>query len=130
MTKIATHEQGGIAITAADRQRLSAFDTVPALASELDRARILRRARPPRDLATMNARLLYEDLTTGERREVTLVYPRDECDRTARVSVTSPLGTALLGLRAGQSIDWPFPNGERHRIVLIDVLARARRSRA
>ena len=69
----------------------------------------------------MNSRVLFENETTGERREVTLVYPSDADIDAGKISVLVPVGTALLGLRVGQSIDWTLPSGEKHRYRVIDV---------
>ena len=60
--------------------------------------------------------------STGTTREVELVYP-DEADHvTGRVSVLAPVGCALLGLSAGQSIDWNLPGGKVHRLRVERVL--------
>jgi len=70
----------------------------------------------------INARIRYEDEDTGERRVVTLVYPDVADAASGRLSVLEPLGMALLGLREGESVDWPMQNGTRRRIRLVKVL--------
>jgi regulator of nucleoside diphosphate kinase len=92
--------------------------------SSLDQPRTarLRPAAFPADMGLINARIRYEDEDTGERRVVTLVYPDTADERLARVSVLDPLGMALLGLREGESVDWPLQNGRRRRIRLLRVL--------
>jgi regulator of nucleoside diphosphate kinase len=57
------------------------------------------------------------------RRLVTIVYPGDADESAGRISVLSPLGTALLGLSVGQAIDWDFPDGSR-RTLRVDALMR------
>lgn len=81
-----------------------------ALRAELDRAEVVDPARMPPDVITMNstARFVIHD---GSERELTLVYPRDADGRADRVSILAPVGSALLGLRIGDSIDWPVPGG-------------------
>lgn len=91
------------------------------LEGELARAIVVSRGEIPRDVVTMNSRVVFENETTGERREVTLVYPREADIDAGRISVLVPVGTALLGLRVGQSIDWELPSGEKHRYRVIDV---------
>jgi len=91
------------------------------LEGELARAIIVPRGEIPRDVVTMNSRVVFENETTGERREVALVYPREADINAGRISVLVPVGTALLGLRVGQSIDWELPSGEKHRYRVIDV---------
>jgi regulator of nucleoside diphosphate kinase len=65
--------------------------------------------------------VLFENETTGERREVTLVYPGMADIDAGRISILVPVGTALLGLRKGQSIDWELPSGERQRYRIVGV---------
>ena len=91
------------------------------LEGELARAMVVPRDEIPRDVVTMNSRVVFENETTGERREVTLVYPGDADIDAGKISVLVPVGTALLGLRVGQSIDWELPSGEQHRYRVIEV---------
>jgi regulator of nucleoside diphosphate kinase len=90
------------------------------LESELLRANVVPRERIPRDVVTMNSRVVFENETTGERREVTLVYPGKADIDAGMVSVLVPVGTALLGLRVGQSIDWEV-SGQKQRYRIVDV---------
>ena len=91
------------------------------LESELVRARVVPREKIPRDTVTMNSRVVFEDETTGERREISLVYPGSADIDAGRISVLVPVGTALLGLRVGQSIDWELPSGEKSRYRIVAV---------
>jgi regulator of nucleoside diphosphate kinase len=70
----------------------------------------------------MNSRILFEDETTGEAREVTIVFPGDADASGRRLSVLAPAGTALLGLAAGQSIAWPFPDGTSHSLRVVRMV--------
>ena len=91
------------------------------LEGELLRARVVPSDQVPRDIVTMNSRVVFEDEQTGERREVTLVYPRDADIDAGKISVLVPVGSALLGLRVGQSIDWTLPSGQKRRYRVIAV---------
>jgi regulator of nucleoside diphosphate kinase len=91
------------------------------LESELVRANVVPRGEIPGDVVTMNSRVIFENETTGERREVTLVYPGNADIDAGRISVLVPIGTALLGLRVGQSIEWVLPGGEKQRYRIVDV---------
>lgn len=91
------------------------------LESELVRANVVPREEIPDDVVTMNSRVVFENETTGERREVTLVYPGNANIDAGRISVLVPIGTALLGLRVGQTIDWELPGGEKQRYRIVDV---------
>lgn len=116
-----------IHLTQADMDHLLALiEATPGkrfgdLEGELLRAKVLPRDRIPRDLVTMNSRVVFENETTGERREITLVYPNLADIDAGRISVLVPVGTALLGLRVGQSIDWELPNGENQRYRIVEV---------
>lgn len=91
------------------------------LESELVRAVVVPRDQIPRDVVTMNSRVVFENETTGERREIQLVYPREANIDAGKISILVPVGSALLGLRVGQSIDWQLPSGEKHRYRVVDV---------
>lgn len=58
----------------------------------------------------------------GENRQVTLVYPGEANIAEGKMSILTPIGTALLGLSAGQSIDWTARDGRTHRLEVAAVL--------
>lgn len=91
------------------------------LERELVRANVVPRENIPTDVVTMNSQIVFENETTGERREVTLVYPGNADIDAGKISVLVPVGTALLGLRVGQSIDWELPGGEKQRYRIVKV---------
>jgi regulator of nucleoside diphosphate kinase len=91
------------------------------LERELLRAIVVAPEEIPPDVVTMNSRVVFENEKTGERREVTLVYPGSADIDAGKVSVLVPIGTALLGMRAGQSIDWELPGGEKARYRIVEV---------
>ena len=83
------------------------------LRGELDRALVIDPAAIPPDGVTMGSRVRFEDLETNEIEEYTLVFP-DQADIAAgRLSILAPIGTALIGARAGEIVDWPTPGGVR-----------------
>lgn len=92
------------------------------LEAELVRATVVPRDQIPPDVVTMNSRVIFENETTGERREVTLVYPDKADIDQGRISVLVPIGAALLGLRKGQSIDWELPGGRKQRYRILEIL--------
>lgn len=89
------------------------LEPLRALDRELDRAQAVRPEQVPPDVVTMNSKLRMTDLTTGQERVVTLVYP-DDGNGADRISILSPLGTALLGYRVGDEIRWQMPSGDLH----------------
>jgi regulator of nucleoside diphosphate kinase len=126
----ASSELPHIVITQLDRERLRRLmqHASPAegaelqgLDTELSRAEVVASREVPPDVVTMNSRVCFEDEGAGVTCEVTLVYPQDADPARARVSVFSPVGSALLGLRVGQAIDWAFPLGVQRRFRVLAV---------
>ena len=72
-------------------------------------------------VVTMNSTVVFEDEGTGESREVTLCYPQDAKGNPGRVSVLAPVGSALLGLSAGQSVQLVVPGGRTRRLRVVSV---------
>jgi regulator of nucleoside diphosphate kinase len=96
----------------------AAFDE---LRDELARAEVREPRDMPADAITMNSTARFRDEASGEERELTLVYPRDADGSPDKISILAPVGSALLGLRAGQSIEWPVPGGRSTRLVVLGV---------
>lgn len=95
-----------------ETQDLAGNPAAVALQKEMDRAEILAPSDMPPDVVTMNSRLTCQIQEDGTERELTLVYP-DQADLDAgRISILAPVGTALLGLRNGETIQWPGPDGK------------------
>jgi regulator of nucleoside diphosphate kinase len=113
-----------IIVTIQDFDRLQSLvsgsdtDATERLDAELARAQLMAQTEIPADVVTMNSDVVYEDATSGERRAIRLVYPRDAEATRGYVSVLAPIGSALLGLRQGQEIEWPTPSGKRRLRVL------------
>lgn len=92
-----------------------------ALEIELARATVVPAAEVPSDLVTMSSRLVVEDVRNGGRRTITLVYPEEADSDSGKVSVLAPMGSAVLGLRVGDEIDWALPGGRQARFRIVEV---------
>lgn len=95
--------------------------TAALLAAELDRATVLEPERVPSDVVTIGSRVVFEEESRGQKREVVLVYPSGANASAGRISVLAPVGAALLGLRVGDEIDWPLPGGRTAEIRILSV---------
>ncbi|HEU4651406.1 MAG TPA: GreA/GreB family elongation factor, partial [Croceibacterium sp.] len=73
------------------------------------------------DVVTMRSRVRFLDETSGEEHAVELVYPSAADLELGRVSVLTPVGAALIGLRRGSAIDWPNRMGAFRRLTIIEV---------
>ena len=108
-----------------DYARLSALESADVLVEELSRATVVPVERVPDDVVRMHSVVTYVVEGMGERRKVQLVFPEESDPSSGKVSVLAPVGVALLGLRAGQSIDWPFPDGRVRRLCVERTVAPA-----
>lgn len=118
-----------ITITRTDHDRLSRLaESVPEanatvadqLFQELDRARIVADDRIAADVVRMGSILRFTS-DVGEDRMVTLVFPGEADIAAGRISILTPIGVALIGLSAGQSIDWTARDGRTHRLKVESV---------
>lgn len=88
--------------------------SLESLRDELSRAQIVAPEDVPPDVITMNSTIEYVDVDSREEETLTLVFPSDADTSQNRISVLAPIGTAMLGYRAGSTIAWNVPGGVRH----------------
>jgi regulator of nucleoside diphosphate kinase len=107
----------------ADRQRVSRRDRdhLAELDRELDRAEIIGPEDLSRDVVTMHSTVRVRDLDSGGTVVYTLVFPGDADIEKERISILAPIGTALIGYRAGDLVEWRTPGGTR-RLRIEEVL--------
>ena len=112
--------QAPITLSRLDVERIESLLENPALhdlpaaerlRAEFDRAEIVEPRDMPDDVVSMNSSADCVDQSSGKHHTLTLVYPKDADADAGRISVLAPVGSALLGLRVGQSIDWPGHGG-------------------
>jgi regulator of nucleoside diphosphate kinase len=114
-----------IVISDTDHQRLEALvesarydaslhqDYLDALEGELKRAQIVPQSEVPEEVITMDSVVRLRDLDTDDVDQFQLVYPVDADMAHHRISVLAPVGTAILGYRLRDVIEWPVPAGLR-----------------
>lgn len=125
--------QGAIQVTSFDMDRLFSMieqlrkngfpetGNLARLEDELARSEEVASEQVGADVVTMNSRVLLRDEANGHEMHCTLVFPADADASANRISVVAPLGTAILGYRVGDVIDWAMPGGVRqYRILKID----------
>jgi len=91
------------------------------LEEELGRAQVLDSREIPPYVVTMNSRVRLRDADSNEEMHYTLVFPQDANIDAGKLSVLSPIGTAIPGYAAGDTIEWQVPGGTR-RIRIEEVL--------
>jgi len=86
---------------------------IDLLEKELYRAVLVDPPNIPRDVITMNSKVIISDTESGEKTTYTLVFPSAANISENKLSIMAPLGMALLGYRTGDIIEWPVPSGVR-----------------
>lgn len=123
-------------MTSLDLDRLEAIlDALPTetfpgkseLRAELDRAEVVEPEDVPPNVVTMNSKVRFV-LESGEEFCLTLVYPQDIDGSADRISILAPVGSALLGLSAGEQIEWPRPGGGVMKVRLVEVIYQPERA--
>lgn len=119
-----------VTISSLDLERLERLLETPSvralpgaalLEAELERADVVEPKAMPNNVITMNATARFVD-PLGKTRELTLVYPKDANPDEGKVSILAPVGTALLGLAVGQSIDWTGPDGKPLKLTVLEIV--------
>lgn len=78
----------------------------------------------PHDVVSMDARVLLQDPRgDAPAYELTVCFPEDADPARAHVSVLSPVGSSLLGLRAGETARWRMPDGREGAARILAVLS-------
>jgi regulator of nucleoside diphosphate kinase len=118
-----------IVISTLDMERIEALlERMPpaqasqyeALRGELDRAEVVEPAQIPADVVTMNSVVTFKDDDSGDELTISLVYPAG-AGAPGTVSIFAPVGSALLGLKVGQHIEWPTPDGRHRHLRVLDI---------
>ncbi|BFU94406.1 MAG: RNA polymerase-binding protein Rnk [Nitrospira sp.] len=107
LTRLKELLQVGISFAERDRPLLE------ALQGELDRAHIVKPAAVPPDVVTMNSRVRLIDAETKEEQVYTIVFPSQANVEQRKISILAPIGTAILGYRVGDTVEWSVPGGVR-----------------
>lgn len=87
------------------------------LREELDRAVILPSEVVSPQVARVGSTFTVRDLDSEERDTFTLVWPEQANVDEGRLSVLTPLGTAVIGYARGDEIVWKMPGGERRLLL-------------
>ena len=91
------------------------------LEEELEKAEVVEQKDIPPDVITMRSTVSLKDLDTGEKMIYWLAFPTEANYDEGKISVLAPIGTAMLGYRRGDVIEWEVPSGVR-RLKVEEVL--------
>lgn len=120
--------QPDILLSSADVNRIEMWieksnlkrEVVDALETELARAVIVKHAELPADRVAMGARVTFRLQEAQQTFSKTLCFPDELAQHSDGISIFAPVGSALIGLKVGQSIEWPGQRGVQH-VEIIDV---------
>lgn len=124
--------ESNLIISENDFQKLSSLimsasnDAAEALEEEISRASIVKSRDLPADVVSMNSTLKFIELSMQTEKVVTLVYPHEADSEQNKISVLAPVGSALIGLRVGQVISWPMPNGQKRKFKIVEIISQQR----
>lgn len=128
-TKVRTVRKPRILITSQDLELLesmvgpSTFRTaaIELLEEELSRAAVVNDDFSARSFCRIGSWVTYEDLGSGQIRNIKIVLPGEADIDKRRVSVLSAVGAALLGLAPDAEFGWTDDNGRPHRLKVLSV---------
>lgn len=118
-------EQRKIFLTEFDKERLEELIAVATqfggqkrqdlddLVRELGKAQVVSPKAVPKNVVTMNSKVVLRDVDTSEEMTYSLVFPNDADIDVGAISVLAPVGTAILGYCEGDLIQWSVPSGIR-----------------
>ncbi|WP_420962957.1 nucleoside diphosphate kinase regulator [Brucella sp. IR073] len=118
-----------IIVSDVDHKRLTilaedAYDRFPEVAEELqmemERAKVVPASAVPADVVRMGSTVEFRS-DSAQQKRVTLVFPGEADIAQNRISILTPIGTALIGLSAGQSISWTARGGRRYELTVLRV---------
>ena len=96
-------------------------DLSKMLLDEIERAEIHAPDALPPDVVTIGSEVEVLDAHTGTTRQLRLVLPSEADVDAGRVSILTPMGAGLIGLRKGQSIEGPYRTGETRMLKILKV---------
>ena len=89
------------------------IDYLQKLAEEIEKALVVQPNQIPSDVITLNSTARLVDRETNEEMVYTLVFPEDADTSQGKISILAPIGTAMLGYKAGDTFEWDTPGGKR-----------------
>lgn len=126
---LSTNINHDITVSRVDHARLTglanaALDRMPDVAdellSEMERAKVTAVDKMPANVVRMGSRVSYR-ASDGDVHTIELVYPGEADIAEGRISILTPLGSALIGLREGQSVLWTARDGRSLQVEIIEV---------
>lgn len=87
--------------------------TASQLEAELKRAEVVDNSELPSDVVSLNSSVTVKEMRSGSRMTLKIVIPELANVKEKRISILSPIGTALIGFRKADIVQWTVPSGEK-----------------
>ena len=81
------------------------------LEEELNRSKVVESKAIPENIITMNSKIRIRNLDTNEEMIFQLVFPEDADSSQEKISILAPIGTAVIGYKTDDIIEWKIPVG-------------------
>ncbi len=117
----------GLIVSESDYQKLSNLversrsTATYDLDAELAKADICPDVSLPETVVALYDKVIFRDLKTNAERTVTIVLPWESSVPKMRISILSPVGTALIGEPLGAVINWPLLNGRSAQLEIVGI---------
>ena len=92
-----------------------------SLSYELNRAIVVENNELPADSIRLNSQVKVKELTTNKHLEFSIVMPAYADIKQNKISVLTPMGSALIGLCKGETVEWKMPAGMK-KFEVLDVI--------
>lgn len=89
-----------------------------ALEKELKKAKLVEAEDLPAGVVRLNSRVTIQEEQEGRLMELVVVTPDKADIKKRKISVLSPIGTALIGFCKGHKIKWKVPSGIKSFTIL------------
>ena len=121
-----TKEKNPVIMIEEDYRRLKrlvehqSVDNEMSLSYELERAIIVRKDAFPSHAIRLNSYVSVMDVKTNRIVAFTIVMPEQADMKQKKISILTPMATALIGFRKEEEVKWKFPGGLK-KIKILDV---------
>ena len=88
------------------------------LFAELKKAKLVSKDEFPSDVVRLNSTVRIKPADKDQVMELMIVLPDKADIKERKISIMSPVGTALIGFRQGENVKWQVPSGKKTFTIL------------
>ena len=88
------------------------------LFAELKKAKLVSKDEFPSDVVRLNSIVRIKPADKDQVMELMIVLPDKADIKERKISIMSPVGTALIGFRQGENVKWQVPSGKKTFTIL------------